>query len=532
MDTHYIFVTGGVVSSLGKGITSAAIGALLEGSGYTVDYLKFDPYLNVDPGTMNPAQHGEVYVTKDGGETDLDMGHCHRFTNSDLCKICSVSSGQIYDTVIKRERKGDYLGNTVQIIPHITDEIKRRIHLVNDMNKTDFLIIEVGGTAGDIESLPFLEAIRQFCYQFTDQCLNIHLSYVPYIKSAKEIKTKPTQRSVQILRQIGITPDILICRSERELSQATKEKISRFCSIDRRAVIGKADVEDTIYSIPLSLHKEGLVRLIEKKFNLDKSEPNLTKWEKYVELFNTPSKEVKIALVGKYVKQSDSYKSVYESCYHAATQNNVRLKIVEISAETLADKESTKSILSEFDGCLIPGGFGDRGWEGKILAAEYCRTSNKPLLGICLGMQVVCVEFFRNVCGLEGANSTEIHPNCSEPIISLISEQHNLKHIGGTMRLGDYQCTLEETSKAYAVYGDNEIITERHRHRYEFNNKYKKLAAEKGLVIAGTMKNSDLVEVVEVTDHPFYMAAQFHPEFLSKPDVPHPLFFHFIKVAK
>lgn len=526
MSIKYIFVTGGVVSSLGKGITAASIGKLLEAKGIPIALLKFDPYLNVDPGTMSPFQHGEVYVTDDGAETDLDLGHYYRFTNTPLSKVSNTTSGQIYDAVIKKERKGDYLGKTVQVIPHVTDEIKRRILLCASQNPaTQVVIVEIGGTVGDIESLPFLEAIRQFRNKHLKDCINIHLTYVPYLKAAGEIKTKPTQHSVQMLREIGIIPDFILCRSEVSLTDEIKEKISLFCNVEKEAVIEEVDVKTTIYEVPISLQDQNLDTMIIEKLSLKATHTDLKEWKEMIERIKQPKMSLKIGIVGKYVDHQDAYKSIFEALQHAAIENNVSLEIIKIES----DKNISQKDLSSCSGFLIPGGFGERGWEGKILAAKYCRENKIPYFGICLGMQIMMIEFARNVLHLE-ANSTEVDPKTKEPVISLLEEQKNIQELGGSMRLGAYPCVLKKDSKAYQAY-QKPLIYERHRHRYEFNHIYKEAFEKNKMLFSGSLKDSLLCEIAEISDHPWMLGVQFHPEFLSKPLEPHPLFTQFVKAA-
>jgi CTP synthase len=530
MQTKFIFITGGVCSSLGKGLTSAAIGMLLEKKGLKIGMLKFDPYLNVDPGTMSPFQHGEVYVTDDGGETDLDLGHYYRYTNSFLSKASNATSGQIYNTVIRRERKGDYLGKTVQVIPHITDEIKQRIyHCAKQQENTDVVLVEIGGTVGDIESLPFLEAIRQFTNEHRKECLNIHLTYVPYLKAAGEVKTNPSQHSVQILRGIGIFPDIIVCRCEQSLDEEVKSKISLFCNVEREAVIEEVDVEHSIYEVPIKLHEEGIDSMICEKLSLPNPSIDLKEWEQIIETIRHPKGTITVGIVGKYVQHQDAYKSVFESLIHGALSAGYKLQIKRFEADKLpADFSQLPAALEGCDGYLVPGGFGERGWMGKIQTAKHCRESHTPYFGICLGMQVMAVEFARHVAGLDDANSTEIDPDTKHPVISLLSEQRGVQDLGGTMRLGAYTCDLQKNSKAYRAYG-KEQISERHRHRYEFNNEYKESLEKAGLLFTGTLKGESLCEIVEVKDHPWMVGVQFHPEFKSKPTDPHPLFRDFIK---
>lgn len=530
MQLKYLFITGGVVSSLGKGLTSGSIAMLLEARGLKVAMLKLDPYLNVDPGTMSPFQHGEVYVTDDGAETDLDLGHYYRYTNSPLCKLSNVTSGQIYESVIKNERKGDYLGKTVQVVPHITDEIKNRILQAADQEPAaNVVLVEIGGTAGDIESLPFLEAIRQFRHERPGDCLNIHLTYVPFLKAAGELKTKPTQHSVMVLRQIGIIPDILLCRCEAPLSEDIKDKISIHCSVPREAVIDEPDVDFSIYQVPIDLHKQELDSKICKLLGLFDALADLSIWKAMLEVLRHPKKTVKIGIVGKYLEHQDAYKSVFESLLHAAIANEVELQFEMYESDKIV--KNGKVDIGNCDGYLVPGGFGERGWIGKILAAKHCRENKIPYFGLCLGMQVLCVEFARHALDLKDANSTEMDPNTSYPIISLLSEQRDVKYLGGTMRLGAYNCLLKKGSKAHAAYGE-EVISERHRHRYEFNNVFKKQFEKAGLTLTGVMENDELCEIAEVDDHPWMVGVQYHPEFKSKPTDPHPLFRDFIHAAR
>lgn len=530
MQTKYLFVTGGVCSSLGKGLTSAAIGLLLEKKGLKIAMLKLDPYLNVDPGTMSPFQHGEVYVTDDGGETDLDLGHYYRYTNSVLSRESNVTSGQIYNTVIRRERRGDYLGKTVQVIPHITDEIKQRMYqCAKQQENIDVVIVEVGGTVGDIESLPFLEAIRQFTYEHRQSCLNIHLTYVPYLKAAGEVKTKPSQHSVQILREIGIFPDIIICRCEHSLSDEVKDKISLFCNVKREAVIEEVDVEHSIYEVPIKLHEQNLDQMICNMLGLRNQPMNLKEWEQIIQTIRNPKGTITVGIVGKYVQHQDAYKSVFESLFHGALAAGYKLQIKRFEADKLPlNPDELIKALDHCDGYLVPGGFGERGWLGKIQAAKYCREEKIPYFGICLGMQVMAVEFARNALNLPEANSTEFDPETPDPVISMLSEQRGVQDLGGTMRLGAYICELHPKSKAYEAYKQPQI-SERHRHRYEFNNKYKEAMEKAGFNVVGTLKGEQLCEIAEIKDHPWMVGVQFHPEFKSKPTDPHPLFRDFVK---
>jgi CTP synthase len=528
MTTKYIFITGGVVSSLGKGITSASIGTLLEARGLKIGMLKLDPYLNVDPGTMNPFQHGEVYVTDDGGETDLDLGHYHRYTNAELSKASNATSGQIYDTVIKKERKGDYLGKTVQVIPHVTDEIKSRILAVAANPKIQVVLVEIGGTVGDIESLPFVEAIRQFRYERPRDCINIHLTYVPYLKAAGEVKTKPTQHSVQALRQIGIIPDIILCRCENSLSDDLKAKISLFCNVPRAAVFDEKDVEHSVYEVPIELNKQNLDLMICQTLGLTVKEPDLSAWEKVIQTILHPKRKVVVGIIGKYMDHQDAYKSVFEALYHAAIAADAEIEIRKFESDSIVENGSVEKAIAGCDGYVVPGGFGERGWEGKVLTAKYCREKKIPYFGLCLGMQVLIVEFARNVLGLKNAHSTEVNPNTENPVISMLSEQKGLLDLGGTMRLGAYPCALKKGSLAHQAYGET-LIYERHRHRYEFNNEYKQAFEAAGLLFSGTLENGTLCEISEIPDHPWMLGVQFHPEFKSKPLEPHPLFRDFIQ---
>ncbi|TYP52490.1 CTP synthase [Thermosediminibacter litoriperuensis] len=531
MGTKFIFITGGVVSSLGKGITAASLGRLLKSRGLSVFMQKFDPYINVDPGTMSPYQHGEVFVTEDGAETDLDLGHYERFIDVNLTRDSNVTTGQIYWSVITKERRGDYLGATVQVIPHITNEIKERITRIARKSSPDVVITEIGGTVGDIESLPFLEAIRQIRTDLgKDNVLYIHVTLVPYLSRAGELKTKPTQHSVKELRSIGIQPDIIVCRSEKRLSEELKEKIALFCSVEPEAVVQNYDA-DSIYEVPLILKKEGLDEVVARKLGLDGRKADLTEWEAMVERAKNPSKRVSIALVGKYVELHDAYLSVAEALYHGGIANDSRVDIKWVHSEDLEDDGiDLEEVFSGVDGVLIPGGFGDRGIEGKIKTIRYAREKKIPLFGICLGMQCSVIEFARNVCGLEGAHSTEFDPNTPHPVIDLLPEQKGIEAKGGTMRLGHYPCRITPGTKTMEAYGE-EMIEERHRHRYEFNNDYKDVLTKAGMVISGLSPDGRLVEIIELKDHPWFVGTQFHPEFKSRPNRPHPLFRDFIKAA-
>ncbi len=525
MRTKFIFVTGGVLSSLGKGIASASIGALLEARGLTITLVKMDPYINVDPGTMNPFQHGEVFVTDDGAETDLDLGHYERFTRARLSVRNNFTTGQVYDTVISKERRGDYLGGTVQVIPHITDEIKRRIR--EAAQGADIAIVEVGGTVGDIESLPFLEAIRQFRADAGSRnVLYVHLTLVPYIAAAGELKTKPTQHSVNELRRIGIQPDILICRTDRMLPADIKRKIALFCNVEPDAVITAKDV-DNIYEVPLNFHDEGLDEKVVELLNIWTGRPKLDPWQRIVEVLRHPKDAVRIALVGKYVDLKESYKSLSEALVHGGIGNQCRVDVEYVDSEEI-EADGIPDVLREVDGILVPGGFGQRGTEGKIQAIRYARESRIPFFGICLGMQLAVVEFARNVCGLEGAGSAEFEESCADPVIDLMPEQRGVTQKGGTMRLGAYPCRLMEGTRAYEAYGEKEI-SERHRHRYEVNNAYREVLQEHGMVLSGLSPDGRLVEMIEIADHPWFVGCQFHPEFKSRPMEPHPLFHAFIR---
>jgi CTP synthase len=525
----YIFVTGGVVSSLGKGLAAAALGTLLELRGLRVVFQKFDPYLNVDPGTMSPFQHGEVYVLNDGAETDLDLGHYERFTNCVLSRHNNLTSGQVYESVINRERRGDYLGKTVQVIPHVTDQIKARIRELSDESKYDVVITEVGGTTGDIEGLPFLEAIRQFILEVGPQnVVNIHVTLVPYIKAARELKTKPTQQSIAKLREIGLQPQVLMCRTEHPLDAELRQKLSMFCNVVPEAVIEVRDVAHTIYEAPLMFHAEGLDALVCKLLGLQTREPDLSNWRKFVERVVSPKKRVKIAVVGKYIDLQDAYKSIYESLTHAAASQDCGIDLKLIDAEQLQD--GVDGQLKDVAGVLIPGGFGDRGVEGKIKAARFARENKLPYLGLCLGMQVATIEFARNVCGIANANSAEFDQTSSDPVICLLDEQREVTNKGASMRLGTWPTRIQPGSLAEKIYGSDEVL-ERHRHRYEFNMKYRDQMREKGFEISGTSPDGSLAELVELRDHPYFLACQYHPEFQSKPNKPHPLFKGFIQAA-
>ena len=526
----FIFITGGVISSLGKGIASASIGRILESRGLKVSLMKLDPYINVDPGTMNPYQHGEVYVTQDGAETDLDLGHYERFTSAVMTKFNNITTGQVYNAVISKERRGDYLGKTIQVIPHITNEIKERIKKAAEVSGADIFLVEIGGTVGDIESLPFLEAVRQFGLEMPkENILYIHLTLIPYIKAAQEIKTKPTQHSVGTLREIGIQPDILICRTEKALSEEVKEKISLFCNVRKEAVIEAPDVQ-SIYQLPMVFKNQILDEIILSHFKLICKLSNLVEWDKnVVERAINPKEKVTVALVGKYIGLHDAYKSIFESLSHAGIANNAKVEIKKIDSEDV-EKGVLEDLFKGCSGILVPGGFGYRGIEGKIKSIRFARESHIPFLGLCLGMQCAVIEFARNVCGLKQANSTEFKSNVKYPVISLIEEQKKIKHLGGTMRLGSFPCRIKKGTLAYKLYGKS-LITERHRHRYEFNNDYKKEFEKKGMIFSGIYPAKNLVEIIELKKYPFFIAVQSHPEFQSKPDKAHPLFGGFIKAA-
>jgi CTP synthase len=526
--TKYVFVTGGVVSSIGKGLASASVGALLEARGLRVTHVKLDPYINVDPGTMSPYQHGEVFVTDDGAETDLDLGHYERFTTARMTRQNNLTTGRIYEAVISKERRGEYLGATVQVIPHITDEIKARVRDATE--GVDVAIIEIGGTAGDIESLPFLEAVRQMKIEAGPQnALNIHVTLVPYIPTAGELKTKPTQHSVKEMREIGIQPDVLLCRTQMPLTRSVKEKISLFSNVAVEAVIGAIDV-DCIYEVPMMFHAEALDDLIAERLNIWSRAPELASWQRIVTRFKEPSRgTVKIGIVGKYVHLKDAYKSLHEALVHGGLSNDCRVELEYIDSEQL-EHQSPEVLLSSLDAILVPGGFGDRGTEGKIAAIGYARTSRIPFFGICLGMQLAVVEFARSVAGLAGANSSEFDKDTPYPVIDLMPEQRTLRNKGATMRLGSYPCVLTPGTVAAEAYASTDIV-ERHRHRYEFANDYRDSLTAAGLVLAGTSPDRRLVELIELRDHPFFVGCQFHPEFKSRPVAPHPLFARFVRAA-
>ncbi len=527
--TKHIFVTGGVVSSIGKGLTSASIGMLLEARGLKVRMQKLDPYINVDPGTMSPYQHGEVYVLDDGSETDLDLGHYERFTDGPLTRDSNYTTGQIYLSVIEKERKGQFLGKTVQVIPHITDEIKSVIRKVGEQD-VDVVITEIGGTVGDIESLPFLEAIRQYpLIAGQENCLFIHLTLVPYLKAAGELKTKPTQHSVGQLRQIGIQPDILICRCEQSISRDERDKIALFCNLQPQAVIEEKDKDFSIYEVPLSLVSNGLDEQICKRLGLSTSTPDLEPYNDILHRLRNPKHEISIAVVGKYAEHKDAYKSIYESLDHAGIHHHAQIRIGRIQSADI-ENEGPECLLSGYDGILVPGGFGERGIEGKVQAVRYAREKGIPFFGICLGMQCAVIEYGRSVIGLVDAHSTEFNKDTQHPVICLLDEQREITNMGGTMRLGAQPCVLREETKSLKAY-ENSEISERHRHRYEFNNVYRQQFTANGMVFAGTSPDDGLVEIVEIPDHPWFVAVQFHPEFKSKPTKSHPLFANFIEAA-
>ena len=529
MDTRYIFVTGGVTSSLGKGITAASLGRLLKARGYTVAIQKFDPYLNIDPGTMNPYQHGEVFVTEDGAETDLDLGHYERFVDENLSRYSSVTSGQVFFNVLKREREGGYHGGTVQIIPHITDEIKEKIYRVGE--KADVVITEIGGTVGDIEGQPFIEAIRQFQWEVPpERTLFIHVTLIPYLKTSQELKTKPTQHSVKELQGMGIHPGMLVCRSDYPIPPEMRAKLSLFCNVPARRIIQNLDAE-SLYQVPLMLEREAFADKVCEALQLPVRAPELQDWEEMVDRFQHPEREVTIALVGKYIQLHDAYLSVVEALQHGGIAHRARVRVKWIQADDLAGPETdVDAAFAGVQGILVPGGFGNRGIEGKMIAARYAREHGVPYLGICLGMQTAVMEFARDVCGMEGASSTEFDPDTPYPVIDIMEEQKGLEQTGGTMRLGAYRCRLAPGSLSRALYGADEVF-ERHRHRYEFNNAYIETFAAHGLRAAGVNPERDLVEAVELKEHPWFVGVQFHPEFKSRPNRPHPLFIGLVGAA-
>jgi CTP synthase len=527
--TKYIFTTGGVVSSLGKGILGSSLGLLLKQRGYKVSMMKFDPYINVDPGTMNPYQHGEVYVTEDGSEADLDLGHYERFLNEDMSGVNSVTTGKIYSTVIEKERNGDYLGATVQVVPHITNEIKERILAAAEQTKADILIIEIGGTVGDIESLPFLEAIRQFVYQAGQKnSLFIHLTLIPFIKAAGEIKTKPTQHSVMKLREIGILPDFLVCRTDRPLKKDIRSKIGMFCNVDTDHVIEARDAK-TIYEVPIHLHKQNFDEKVLNLLNLPIRPCELESWTDMVDRIKSPKHEITIAMSGKYVGLQDAYKSIIESFIHAGVKSDCRVNYVYVDSEDI-ESDGAAAHLQNVDGILIPGGFGNRGTEGKLLSVKYARENNIPFFGICLGLQIAVIEFARNVCGIKDATSEEFDENSKTKVIHFMEEQKELLQKGGTMRLGSYPCVLKKGTHTYEAYGKKNI-NERHRHRYEVNNAYREQLEASGLIFSGVSPDNKLVEMIELPDHPWFVACQFHPELKSRATDAHPLFRDFVKAS-
>ncbi len=530
MPVKYVFVTGGVVSGLGKGITAASLGRLLKARGYKVTMQKFDPYINIDPGTMNPIQHGEVFVTDDGAETDLDLGHYERFIDESLTKNSNVTTGKVYWSVLQKERRGDYGGGTVQVIPHITNEIKSRFYRNFTSDETHIAIIEVGGTVGDIESQPFLEAIRQFQHEVgRENAILIHVTLIPFLKASGELKTKPTQASVKELQGMGIQPDIIVCRSEHPLDQTLKDKISLFCNVPNGHVLQNLDVE-YLYEAPLAMEKENLAKVACESLHLDCPEPDLKDWEAMVDALRHPNKEVTIALVGKYIALHDAYISVVEALKHGGIASRATVNIKWVDAEEV-NESNLEEIFSDVAGILVPGGFGSRGVEGKILAAQYAREHNVPYLGLCLGMQVAIIEFARHVCGFNDAHSVELDPNTTHPVIALMPDQNGVEDIGGTLRLGSYPCALDPASKAYEVYGSQEEIAERHRHRYEVNNDFRSALTEGGMKLCGISPDGRIVEMIEIPAHPWFIATQAHPELKSRPNRPHPLFRSFVEAA-
>ncbi|MBP7808368.1 MAG: CTP synthase [Bacteroidia bacterium] len=527
--TKYIFVTGGVTSSLGKGIISASLAKLLQARGYTVTIQKLDPYINVDPGTLNPYEHGECYVTDDGAETDLDLGHYERFLNVKTSQANNVTTGRIYQSVIEKERRGEFLGKTVQVIPHITDEIKNRIKLLGKTGLYQFVITEIGGTVGDIESLPYIEAVRQLKWELGDDCTVIHLTLLPYLSTSGELKTKPTQHSVKLLLEYGVQPDILVCRAEHAINSDIRRKIALFCNVEVDAVIEALDAS-TIYEVPIFMEKEELDIIVLKKLGITvEGVPQLDKWKEFLHKFHNPTQEVNIGLIGKYVELKDSYKSIAEAFIHAGAVNDCKVKLHWIHSESLTE-ENVKEKLKDLKGILVAPGFGNRGIEGKIEAIKFARENKVPFFGICLGMQCAVIEFARNVLGLKDAHSREMNPATSNPVIDLLEAQKNISHMGGTMRLGAYPCRLEENTLAYSIYGKKET-TERHRHRYEFNNEYLPKFKEAGMKLSGINPEAGLVEIIELSNHPFFIGVQFHPEYKSTVEKPHPLFVAFVKAT-
>ncbi len=528
-NTRYVFVTGGVSSSLGKGIISASLAKLLQARGFRTTIQKLDPYINVDPGTLNPYEHGECYVTDDGAETDLDLGHYERFSNAPTSQANNVTTGRVYQTVIEKERRGDYLGSTVQVIPHITDEIKRSIKILGDSGKYDFVITEIGGTVGDIESLPYIETVRQMRWELGTNCAVIHLTLVPYLAAAGELKTKPTQHSVKTLLEQGVQPDIIVCRADRHLNEGLRKKIALFCNVSPTSVIESIDAE-TIYDVPVLMRNEGLdTEVLNKTFTQPKNNPDLKNWEKFLYKLKHPKGAVKIGLVGKYVELKDAYKSITESFVHASASNEHEVKLTMIHSEEI-DHKNVGEKLRDLDGILVAPGFGDRGIEGKITAANYARVNNIPYLGICLGMQCAVIEFGRNVLGYSNAHSTEMNIDTPYPVIDLMEEQKKISNLGGTMRLGAYDCSIEKKSRAFSIYKETKI-SERHRHRYEFNNKYLEEYKKKGMIPSGINQQNNLVEIVELKGHPWFVGVQFHPEYRSTVARPHPVFVNFVKAA-
>jgi len=528
--SKYIFVTGGVTSSLGKGIIAASLAKLLQARGLKVTIQKFDPYINVDPGTLNPYEHGECFVTEDGAETDLDLGHYERFLNINTSQANNVTTGRIYQTVINRERAGDYLGKTVQVVPHITDEIKRRIMLLGEKNEFDIIITEIGGTVGDIESLPFIEAVRQIQWELpTEDCLVVHLTLVPYLKAAQELKTKPTQQSVKLMSANGVHPDILVCRTERPLGKELKRKIALFCNVKEEAVIESIDAS-TIYEVPMLMLREKLDEIVLKKLAIENfDEPELSRWKGFLEKVKHPGKSVNIGLIGKYIELQDAYKSILESFIHAGAMNDCKVHVINVHSEFITEENVSEKLL-ELDGLLVAPGFGFRGVEGKIVAVKYARENKLPFFGICLGMQMAAIEFARNVLGIKNADSTEMNPETPNPVIDMMEEQKKITNKGGTMRLGSYPCIIKDDTLAFCIYGKKEIF-ERHRHRWEFNNKYLAQFEEAGMIASGINPQTGLVEIIEISEHPFFIGVQYHPELKSTVENPQPLFVHFIKAA-
>ncbi|MFA5574930.1 MAG: CTP synthase [Brumimicrobium sp.] len=529
--TKYVFITGGVSSSLGKGIIASSLAKLFQARGLKVTIQKFDPYINIDPGTLNPYEHGECFVTDDGAETDLDLGHYERFLNRSMSEVNSVTSGKVYEFVIEKEREGGYKGKTVQVIPHITDEIIRRFKILENSADYDIILTEIGGTVGDIESLPFIESIRQMKFELGDKnCLVVHLTLVPYLKAADELKTKPTQHSVKQLNELGVRPDIIVCRTETAIGEEIKRKIALFCNVEKQAVIEAKDV-NTIYAVPIDILREGLDSICLRKMEIkSKKSPDLKKWAEFLDRFYNPTSKIKIGLIGKYAELQDAYKSILEAMIHAGSANACRVEVESIQSDDIT-KENVKEKLNGLDGIIVAPGFGNRGIEGKIYSIQYAREQFIPFFGICLGMQCCVIEFARNVVGLKNANSTEMDPNCPHPVIHLMEEQKSIKSIGGTMRLGSYNCQITKNSKVYNAY-KNEMIQERHRHRYEFNNYYQFQFERLGLRVVGKNKEKGLVEIVELDNHPFFVGTQFHPEYKSTVENPHPLFVEFVRTIK